>query len=198
MGQRHKRLLKVEKQNKKKLSAALALLFLRVKSPNTLLFQVPFIVTAIRREIASLHGPARELANRDTASITDAVSTESTTNDLLIASAAMGLVSTVVARTQVAISEGEGFRDAIETALEASEARAGRIATTETFTAYNTQWRANLEGEKGEWVWDALLDKRTCSRCASLQGRRWKLLSDVPACPVHANCRCIVRFEPES
>lgn len=197
MGQRHKRLLKVEKQNKKKLSAALALLFLRVKSPNTLLFQVPFIVTAIRREIASLHGPARELANRDTATITDAVSTESTTNDLLIASAAMGLVSTVVARTQVAISEGEGFRDALQTALDASEARAARIATTETFTAYNTQWRANLEGEEGTWRWDALLDKRTCSRCGGLQGKSWDRLADVPSIPVHANCRCVLIFQPK-
>jgi SPP1 gp7 family putative phage head morphogenesis protein len=38
----------------------------------------------------------------------------------------------------------------------------------------------------------ATLDLRTCLVCASLEGKIYKTLDDVPTLPIHTNCRCVL------
>jgi hypothetical protein len=74
-----------------------------------------------------------------------------------------------------------------------------RVAATESATAYNAQRVTLVEAEVArspelveeyEWVWDATLDKRTCSRCESMSRLRWALSESPSRPPLHPLCRC--------
>lgn len=75
------------------------------------------------------------------------------------------------------------------------DARARRIATTETATAWNDEHRALSEGIPGALNrWDATLDARTCRVCRSMDGVTVPVGSPFPEGEpgfIHPNCRCI-------
>lgn len=192
MAKIHKQISKQEKRAKKELAAALLLLFLGVRSSSALLFAAPSLTARLQKKIAGLHVGAQELANQHTGT----TKRVETVDPVLTTAAAMGVVGTVMGTTTLLVNTGKTFQDALQAALEAARPRLDRIATTETFTAFNTQLRANLAAAVGEFEWDATLDKRTCVRCASRAGKRWVRLSDVPECPAHVNCRCLIKFIP--
>jgi SPP1 gp7 family putative phage head morphogenesis protein len=187
----HKKLTKQQKQNREVLAVALAALFLGVSSPLRMMMQAPVLAASFQKRIASLHASAQELANGETP---ETVPVE-TVDPLLTMAAAMGVVSTVIGTTQVLTQAGKGFQDAVSGALEAVGPRLNTIATTETFGAFSKQVRANTAESEGVWSWDATLDRRTCPRCASLHGKTWDRLGDVPSIPAHINCRCFLKFQ---
>lgn len=76
--------------------------------------------------------------------------------------------------------------------------RLKRIARSEVWQAWNAERRAAAEvaeqrGEVVEHIWNAELDGRACLECATLDGRTYASVDDVPEWPpLHPNCRCYV------
>ncbi len=196
---KHKRLLDLERRNKRTIEAILGYLLLgNRKAPKTrfqLLLQVPGLQRKVRQAILDLHPAAQELANED-ADQEDADPFLDPERIPLVTKAASSLVLAVVAFSAVRAQEGQDFPEALEGALEDVTPRVTRIATSETFAAYADQLLANTQDQPGEWVWDALLDRRTCPHCEALNGTIWTRQVDVPACPAHVRCRCIIEFFP--
>lgn len=198
MDQRHKRLLKLEKKGKRALEAALLAILLK-GSPATnfqLMLKVAVMTRTMLAAIQDIHRGAEDIANRQTLEDdqepSEVILEPKRTKQVV--TAAKSLVLAVIAVAAVRLREGD--EDALEGAVEAVGGRIDRIATTETFAAYSAQVLANTQDTPGEWVWDAILDKRTCPTCDGLHGTTWTKQSDVPACPAHARCRCLIEFYP--
>lgn len=104
----------------------------------------------------------------------------------------------------------EGYRQALfaqaervgslEMAALATDARVATIAATETAQAFNAERQvaarqlATDEGVRLWQVWDAVLDKRTCSRCSALHGSAVPVGESFHAGQpgaLHPRCRCI-------
>jgi len=43
-----------------------------------------------------------------------------------------------------------------------------------------------------EFEWVTTIDDRTCNRCDSLSGRRFKATQFMPKIPLHVGCRCFL------
>ena len=56
--------------------------------------------------------------------------------------------------------------------------------------AHNEFWDAQDPGVIQAWQFDATLDYKVCIECAPYDGKEAKNRSDLPAVPVHPNCRC--------
>lgn len=83
----------------------------------------------------------------------------------------------------------DGSTKAIRDAQASLRPRVDLIATTENADVLSHEMRRSLEDAPGvALVWSAVLDKRTCDRCASLDGRE---VDDVYP-PLHPRCRCMV------
>lgn len=85
--------------------------------------------------------------------------------------------------------------DAHGTPWKSAMTRAKVIARTEVTRAYNQaiveRWRD--EDAIVGWMWDAVMDMRTCEVCSSLHGRFWaKDDSSVMFPPRHPSCRCSI------
>ncbi len=113
---------------------------------------------------------------------------------LIVAIAAMNTV-TAVARSVLSASEEAPYGEAVRQALSETRWMGDRFARTETYEAYQAKYRANWADAPGHFVWDAILDRRTCETCADLDQRVFASEADVPDQP-HASCRCTVFFEP--
>lgn len=204
MQARHRRLMKLERRNKKSLETLLVYLLLTSKQAPKASFpfilQVPTLISKLAEGIQALHFPAYELANRDSEDFLEdgepVEPEQEPARTVQIRKASRSLILAVAASQALRQSRGEEFQEAVEGAIEDQEARVTRIATTETFQAYTDQYLANTSGSEGEWQWDALLDKMTCPQCESLNGTTWARQSDVPVCPAHSRCRCIIEFYP--
>jgi len=110
-------------------------------------------------------------------------------------------------------------------ALAAEAHQVGRIVQTESFVAYSRARAAATQrlverGDRGDYriptslsgardardwvvgivkIWDALLDKRVCPRCAALASSIRPLgmpFDGEPDPPLHSRCRCVVGFWP--
>lgn len=195
----HQKLTKQEARNKKALAASVASLFLAHRSLPSILASVPILASSLQRSIASLHDPVKKLAHAySDEQADDADQDDTDTVDVaLTTAAALGIVGTVIGVTRGAMTEGEPFEDALETAVEATRARSDRIGTTETFDAFNKQVKADLASSVGVFRFDATLDKRTCPRCEGLNGKEWSNIDDVPFPPIHTSCRCLIEFDAE-
>jgi len=69
--------------------------------------------------------------------------------------------------------------------------RADRIAQQETGDITSEIIQALLEGYGfNEWIWDAILDDRTCEFCTDMHGRRFRRGDPMPPDAAHVNCRC--------
>lgn len=88
----------------------------------------------------------------------------------------------------------------LEQAVAATDAKARVIAATETSQAYSHERdqaarRISLERGVVLWkVWDAVLDRNTCPRCASMHGRAVPASEDFSGGrpgQVHPLCRCV-------
>jgi SPP1 gp7 family putative phage head morphogenesis protein len=201
LNERHKQLLKLERDNKKEITAAILYLLLK-RSPSTrlqLMAAVPSLTKTIRKAVEELQQRSRRQATADSLEEGEEPVEDPPTKarETLVAKAARGIAIALVTYTALRTDE-EPFQQALDGALDDIDPRVRRLATTETFTAYNSQWRANLQDSPGEFVWDAILDKRTCPRCEALHGKSWPTVSAAPACPAHVSCRCILNFEPAS
>lgn len=54
-------------------------------------------------------------------------------------------------------------------------------------------WQPLTPGNTSRWQWHAILDPRTCPRCAPLDGEIRDRVDDFPyRPPVHPNCRCVL------
>jgi len=80
--------------------------------------------------------------------------------------------------------------------------RIDRIASYEAWAAGQAQRvalakAASKAGGGDLWlVWDATLDRRTCARCAALDGKRVRASSGFAnPPPLHGHCRCSIRIE---
>lgn len=191
---RSQSLKKTEKRNKKKLAAAAAALFLGLNSTTALVLASPVLVTRLKAAIEELHAPAYALADQATGKSPQRAATPQ--DDALITKAALGVVSTVIGTTFLLTGKGETFDRALGKAVDASRARTDRIATHETFAAFNRKVEANARDVVGVFRFNAVLDKKTCPRCEQLHGREWTNINDVPFPPRHVNCRCFVDFIP--
>jgi nucleotide-binding universal stress UspA family protein len=81
-----------------------------------------------------------------------------------------------------------------------NEARAQRIAVTETTRAYAEGTRLVQEqlaraGIVMEQVWNTAMDELVCSICAPNNGKRKSAGWTVDGVPAHPNCRCWVTLE---
>lgn len=187
-----KELLIQEAKNKRSLSEEVARSFLGIKSPAGLVRATPLMTHRIKKHIAAMHKPSHELAD----SLSEETHDVDTVDVLFIQAAALGIVSSVIGATRFYMNKGDEYRDALLKALEQSETRSDRIATTETFSAFNGKVEANLKDAVGVFKFDATLDKRTCERCDALHGKEWTNINDVPFPPLHPNCRCQINFIP--
>lgn len=74
------------------------------------------------------------------------------------------------------------------------------VATTEAFDAFAAERRRAARGLGIDIIrtWSALLDRRTCPKCAELDGTEVRGEAEFPDGdpPAHPRCRCIVFVEP--
>jgi hypothetical protein len=105
------------------------------------------------------------------------------------------------AATALVLSEDDPAR-APETAARARAPGLGRIAATETASAFNDERRrafddlakSSLAPELFR-VWSAVLDRKTCAFCFGKDGQVRALHESFGASPpVHPNCRCIIEL----
>lgn len=105
------------------------------------------------------------------------------------------------AATALVLAEDDPAR-APETAARARAPGLGRIAATETASAFNDERRrafddlakSSLAPELFR-VWSAVLDRKTCSHCFGKDGQVRALDEAFGATPpVHPNCRCIIEL----
>ena len=110
-------------------------------------------------------------------------------------------------KLNVAVLRGEGYQKAVRGLLDAgladfTEREAITIARTYVQTAnvaaQMAVYQENDDLVKG-WEWSSVLEpgyaksgRGTCLRCASLDGKRFKL-GEGPPIPLHCRCRCIAR-----
>lgn len=74
------------------------------------------------------------------------------------------------------------------------KSRTQGIISNALWSGFTLQQGKVWERITGPWVWDALLDTRTCVRCAALDGQIRSLRSDFDPLPqLHDFCRCVVR-----
>lgn len=101
-----------------------------------------------------------------------------------------GLTIDEIAR-QIAGTAKNDYKDGI---LSASRTVARRLARTAASGVANDA-KMEFYQENSDVVLGvdliATLDGRVCPRCASLDGRRYKLDESKPHLPIHPNCRCI-------
>lgn len=188
---RSKELVKLERSNRRKFTLALLLLLLNGATSRLDLFLLAGVLGAdVEKLIMEMHLAAEELADEDFSDPNEAPSL-SIERQRQIRVAARKLVL-AVAVSQEVLPAAE-FKPSLQAAIEEQAARIARITETETFTAYNAKVLANSEGLKCRYEWNSTLDKMTCSQCASLNGRTWNNISDVPSCPQHIRCRCHLR-----
>lgn len=80
------------------------------------------------------------------------------------------------------------------------EYRVARTAATEGARTMNLERkfvrRIALADTPHYVQWDATLDKRTCSTCLALHGKRFPKGDEPPPPPIHPRCRCIIRAVP--
>lgn len=124
-------------------------------------------------------------------------------NDVLQKSRA-DVIARNVSRDMVSkIGDGKPI-DAIRAAGASLRSRIDTIATTEVSHAFNAARTRVAEdmppppaGERGYLRWSATLDKRTCSLCASLDGKTAPVggtFDGYMPGAVHPRCRCIAYF----
>ena len=122
-----------------------------------------------------------------------------------LAAAWQGLA--VVAASK-AVREERDVAKAVDSTRKQMLHRIERTAATETAAAYNDEHRRALEdaiardpdlaavaAEYGvAWIWDAMLDKRTCENCEHMDGEVRGPGEDFSGGdpPAHAGCRCIL------
>ena len=83
-------------------------------------------------------------------------------------------------------AQGAG-RAQTEALVRTSMAQASQAA----HDAFNDANQDALGDQAGfTYQWDASLDSRLCSRCAPLDGKKYRTRGDAPSCPLHWNCRC--------
>lgn len=186
-----KDVLKAERRNKRKLKAGLLLLLMGVSSRAALLASIPTLSRKVQKQIRALHREPNELARE----VEEGPKADSP-DALLIAATAANLIGALVGSTQVRLTTGTAFPEALEAAVGDVAHRLDRIAVTETWRAYNDQILAATEGKEGTWVWNAVLDKATCAECSGLHGRHFSSAGDVPGIPRHPLCRCHIQFIP--
>lgn len=195
---RHRRLLRLESRQKKTLTAAIIYLLLQgPKAPETpflLRSRIPLFSRLLQQEILALHSAAEDQADEDTGDEEDPADPEELPEEraLQVRKAARSLILAVSAFA--ALRKDQEFPEALEAAVDDAEARIARIAQTETFDAYNRRYIANTQDREGTWKWSAVLDKRTCPRCESLDGQEWTKAGDAPSAPLHILCRCVLEF----
>jgi len=91
------------------------------------------------------------------------------------------------------LSKGWGipqYTKALQAAVAFTNYEANRIARTEVSRVSNEGAKRSFKDygvQKVEWL--ATLEKRTCSRCAALHGKKYRL-GDEPSLPLHPHCRC--------
>lgn len=195
MGQRENKLERKEDKVQRQLRLGVAVLFLNTQSETDLYQNLGLLNRGVRSLIQDVEDEAVDLAADDTEQFTD-FTAKPTNNKTRRAATAMSIVAGTVFLVDQYLKEKE-YHAAVQKAILDQQARMDLIASTEFFHKYNEQYMANLSKEKGYFEWNALLDKRTCAKCSSLDGKQWDNAQDVPSIPVHPRCRCILNFNPQ-
>lgn len=102
------------------------------------------------------------------------------------------LAATIVSTTVGKILQGDKRSDAVISSVEQHKGKINQIVSTELFSEHNQtiSGRQNKNKSDATIVYSATLDKRACSKCASLDGREYKKGENIPEIPQHPNCRC--------
>jgi SPP1 gp7 family putative phage head morphogenesis protein len=203
---RRGKIIKVENQeakNDKVLTKALLAMFLAAGGSLALSRMLPIMSLKVATTILGLRMAAKRLAiaHSKTYDLKDSrikqpypLAPTSEADRLLIAATALNLLATISRHTQANLLVGSSYNAAVVKAIKTSSSAISRTATTETFKAYNQQYSANHASLPGNVVWNALLDKHVCQRCADLEGSKWPAASDHPMPPMHINCRCTLYY----
>ena len=105
--------------------------------------------------------------------------------------------STEIANDLVAhvVRQGEPrFVARVGTVFNRMRSRAEAIVANAVWAVSHAQEQTVWQGENIQrWQWHALLDPKTCPRCAPLDGEIRENVSDFPYTPpVHPFCRCVI------
>jgi SPP1 gp7 family putative phage head morphogenesis protein len=92
---------------------------------------------------------------------------------------------------------GPSFVSRAGTVFNRMRARAEAIIANAVWAVSHQQeqavWQPVLDPGTTRWQWNAVLDPRTCPRCAPLDGEIRDNVGDFPyRPPVHPNCRCVI------
>lgn len=90
---------------------------------------------------------------------------------------------------KIHISEKSSYLEKAQESIQQSEAKINQIITTEIYKTYNKSVLSN--SKSNQFKWNAFHDKRTCSACASKDGKIYAR-EDIEEPPLHQNCRCIL------
>ena len=178
-------IVRLQKSNSFKLKVAI---FddLRGEDEDYIINNYRYIAKKTVLHINDLIGNAHELADKH--SLRENHLPEDKLRKLLIEGAALALIAKIAAAVHNNISVRDAVRQ-VNTSIE-------RISTTETFVAYNKKFVINHKEMGGTYIWNAILDERTCEICELLDETQYKSNDDVPDLP-HIRCRCIIEFRPE-
>jgi SPP1 gp7 family putative phage head morphogenesis protein len=99
--------------------------------------------------------------------------------------------------TKVVRASGPSFVSRAGTVFNRMRARAEAIIANAVWSVSHTQeqaiWQPELVPGTTRWQWNAILDPRTCPRCAPLHLQIRDNVADFPyRPPVHPNCRCVI------
>ena len=98
---------------------------------------------------------------------------------------------------QVVRSSGPSYFARAGTIFNRMRARAEAIIANSVWAVSHREeqqvWQPLAQEGPTRWQWHAILDPRTCPRCAPLDGEIRNSVEDFPYTPpVHPNCRCVV------
>jgi SPP1 gp7 family putative phage head morphogenesis protein len=99
--------------------------------------------------------------------------------------------------TKVVRASGPSYFSRAGTVFNRMRARAEAIISNAVWSVSHQQeqqvWQPVLDAGTTRWRWFAVLDPRTCPRCAPLDGEIRDRVEDFPyQPPVHPNCRCVI------
>lgn len=185
---RSKQLDKADAGQKKALYGAVLYYYL-TKAPSS----IPAIV-ALNKEIAGsikdVQDQASEIALDHAEEDTDEdfeLPEDTRKNDVLLYTTASTITAAI---TYYALEKP------ISEAIADARSKIELISTNIFFQKYTEDYVDHIQSTNlsGYFVWNAQLDKRTCSKCSGLSGQKFPK-NNPPDCPAHSRCRCFVFFE---
>jgi SPP1 gp7 family putative phage head morphogenesis protein len=181
-------LQRLEESRKKKLRLLLAGILLSVDSEQELIPKLKKFSITVLEEVKDIRKASFAIADRYSEETHRAKDGDRL---LLLMGASLYLLSNMARR--IAISDKENYLGAAREAIRNGEADIDRLVATEIYEANRKKMMSNNKGSV--FLWNAVLDKRTCSICEALDGKTFKE-ADAPD-SVHPNCRCILEIVSE-